>query len=78
MYCDSHGLLEVDGVLPGHSAVLRLALDVDDLVLGQPQPAQHGVPGNIWYQIKSNRKALGVAFSRICTKKESCISGFLT
>ena len=44
MYCDSHGLLEVDGVLAGHCAVLRLALDVDDLVLGQPQPAQHGVP----------------------------------
>ena len=46
MYCDSHGLLEVDGVLAGHCSVLRLALDVDDLVLGQPQPAQHGVPGH--------------------------------
>ena len=77
-YSDSHGLLEVDGVLPRHSSVLGLALDVDDLVLGQPQPAQHGVPANIWYQIKSNRKALGVALFRICTIKESCISSFLS
>ena len=46
VYCDSHGLLEVDGVLAGHCSVLGLALDVDDLVLGQPQPAQHGVPGH--------------------------------
>ena len=47
MYCDSHGLLEVDGVLPGHSSVLGLALDVDNLVLGQPQSAQHGVPEHL-------------------------------
>ena len=39
-----HCFLEVDGVLTRHSSVLRLALDVDDLVLGQPQSSQHWVP----------------------------------
>ena len=39
-----HRLLEVDGILPGHRPVLGLALDVDDLVLGQAETSEGGVP----------------------------------
>ena len=38
-----HRLLEVDGILAGHGSVLGLALDVDDLVLGQPQSSEGGI-----------------------------------
>ena len=43
----SHGLLEVDGILTSHGPVLGLALDVDNLVLGESQSSQHRVPGDV-------------------------------